>query len=155
MGSRKIAIGVLAAAAAAAMVTPAAAEVRDAVYRGTLVCNKLPFTEFKMREAIDVTISGGTVRYTHVVRLRETAEPAMEQGAGKVDGARISLQGSWKGDAGQYHAGYQGSFVRRSAKLIGTQTWTHNGRIITRACSGVIKRPLRVFLPRDKKPASP
>ena len=147
------AIGLLAAAAAATAVTPAAAQVRDAVYRGTLVCKKLPFTEAAMREAIDVTITGGAaVRYTHVVRLRETPEAAMEQGTGKVDGPRISLQGSWKGDAGQYQAAYEGSFVRRSAKLIGTQTWTHQGRIITRSCTGVIKRPFRAFLPGDKKP---
>jgi hypothetical protein len=38
---------------------PAAAEVLDAVYRGTLVCDRLPFTDAKMREAIAVTIAGG------------------------------------------------------------------------------------------------
>jgi hypothetical protein len=75
------------------------------------------------------------------------------RGTAKVDGARISLQGAWKGDAGQYQANYHGSFVRRSAKLIGTQTWTVKDRIVTRACSGVVKRPFRAFLPRGKKAA--
>jgi hypothetical protein len=66
-------IGALAAVMTAIMGTPAAAEVLDAVYRGTLVCDKLPFTDSKMREAIEVTIVGGAARYTHVVRLKYAA----------------------------------------------------------------------------------
>jgi hypothetical protein len=152
-------IGLLAAVAAAMTSTPSAAQtqretkVLDATYRGTLVCSKLPFTEFAMREAIAVTLTGGGGSYTHVVRLREQPDPNEEKGTVKIDGPRISLEGSWKGDAGQYQANYSGSFVRRSAKLMGTQTWTVNNRIVTRSCSGVIKRPLKAFLPRAKKPA--
>lgn len=151
--------GALAAAAFSAAATEAAAQSRrdtkvlDATYRGTLVCAKLPFTDFAMREAIAVTLAGNTGTYTHVVRLKEVAEPVGEKGTAKVDGSRIALVGDWKGDAGQYQATYSGSFVRRSAKLTGTQTWTVNNRIVTRNCSGVIKRPLRAFIPR-KKPAS-
>ena len=154
-----IAIGLFIAAAVTITGTPAAAQaqrqtkVLDATYRGTLVCSKLPFTEFAMREAIAVTLTGAAGSYTHVVRLREHPETAEEKGTAKIDGPRISLEGSWKGDAGQYQANYSGSFVRRSAKLIGTQTWTVNNRILTRSCSGVIKRPLKAFLPRDRKPA--
>jgi hypothetical protein len=45
--------------------------------------------------------------------------------------------------------------LRRSARLRGTQTWTDGGKTITRACSGAVKRPFRVFLPRERgKPAS-
>jgi hypothetical protein len=144
-------LGVFAAAMVAIMPAPATAEVLAAVYRGTLICDKLPFTEHKMREAISVTISGGAVRYSHVVRLRETAEAVAEEGAGALDGQNISLQGSWSGGNRQYQASYSGVFVRRSARLKGAQTWSDGGRTITRACSGAIKRPLRAFLPRDKK----
>ena len=133
--------------------TLAQTQVLDAVYRGTLVCAKTPFTEFAMRYAIAVTVAGGKATYTHVVRIRETPEPSEETGTAKLDDARIALQGSWKGDAGQYVANYEGSFVRRSAKLIGTQTWTYGGRIVTRKCTGVIKRPFKAFLPRGKKAA--
>jgi hypothetical protein len=83
------AIGVLVAATIAAMSAPAAAEVLDAVYRGTLVCDKLPFTRMQMREAIDVTISGGVARYNHVVRLRDRASEVLEKGAGVVKGQNI------------------------------------------------------------------
>ena len=145
------AIGALAAAMVAIAGTPAAAQVRDAVYRGTLVCDKLPFTQNKMREAIDVTINGDAASYTHVVRLRETAEAVAERGTGKVDGQNISLQGSWKDGNREYQARYSGSFVRRSATLKGVQSWSDGGKTFTRACSGAIKRPLRAFLPRDKK----
>jgi hypothetical protein len=151
-----IAIGVLAAAMVATAATPAAAEVLDAVYRGTLVCDKLPFTDTKMREAIEVTIAAGAARYSHVVRLRDTAEAAPEQGNGTVNGQNISLQGSWSGGNRAYKASYSGSFVRRSARLRGTQTWTDGGKTVTRACSGAIKRPLKAFLRRDKKkPVTP
>ena len=151
------AIGVLAAAMIAMAGAPAAAQVLDAGYRGTMVCDKLPFTATKMREAIYVAISGGAARYTHVVRLRDTAEAVPEHGTGTLDGQSISLQGSWTGDNGdngdkrKYQASYSGTFVRRSAKLTGTQTWTDGGKTLTRACSGAIKRPLKAFLPRTSR----
>ena len=146
------AIGVLAAAMIAIVATPAAAKVLDADYRGTLVCDKLPFTETKMREAIDVKIVGGAAHYSHVVRLKSVAvEAAPEQGFGTVVGQNISLQGSWSGGGREYKAAYSGTFVRRSARLKGIQTWTADGKTVTRACSGAIKRPLKAFLPRQKK----
>jgi hypothetical protein len=117
-----------------------------------MVCDKLPFTSQQMREAIEVTISGRAVRYNHVVRLRNAAvEATAEQGGGSIDGQKINLQGSWKSGSRQYEATYSGSFVRRSAKLKGTQTWTDGGKTVTRVCAGAIKRPLKAFLPRDKK----
>jgi hypothetical protein len=146
---------VLAAAMMAAMATPVAAEVLDATYRGTMVCDKLPFTSDKMREAIEVTITAGAARYSHVVRLRNAAvEATAEQGTGKVEGQNIDLQGSWKSGSREYQAKYSGSFVRRSARLKGTQSWTDGGKTITRACAGAIKRPLKPFLPRAKKQAA-
>ena len=74
----------------------------------------------------------------------------LEKGAGVVKGQNIDLQGSWKDDTRQYEAKYSGTFVRRSAQLKGTQSWTDGGKTVTRACSGAIKRPLKPFLPRNK-----
>lgn len=142
---------VLAAAMMMAMATPVAGQVLDATYRGTMVCDKLPFTSGQMREAIEVTVSGSAARYTHVVRLRNAAaEPTAEQGTGTINGTRIELQGGWKSGSRQYEAKYSGSFVRRSARLKGTQTWTDGGKTVTRACAGAIKRPFKPFLPRGK-----
>jgi hypothetical protein len=146
---------VLMVAVMAAIGTPAAAEVLDAVYRGTMVCDKLPFTSDRMREAIEVTIAAGTARYSHVVRLRNAAvEAVAEQGTGKIDGQNIDLQGTWKSGNREYQAKYSGSFVRRSAQLKGIQTWTDGGKTVIRACAGAIKRPLKPFLPRDRKQAA-
>jgi hypothetical protein len=146
------AIGALTGAIiAAATATSAMAQVRDAVYRGTLVCDKLPFSAGKGREAIEVTIAGSSIRYSHVVRLRDAAEPVAEQGKGSLNGQDIELQGSWKSGNRQYEAKYSGAFVRRHADLKGTQTWTDGGKTITRNCTGTIKRPFRVFLPGEKK----
>ena len=144
-------IGMLAAVAAATVGTPASAQVRDAVYRGTLLCDKLPFSAGKSREAIEVTIAGGAVHYNHIVRLGNVAEATPEQGAGTLSGDNISMQGAWKGGNRQYEAKYSGTFVRRHADLKGTQTWTDSGKTLTRACAGTIKRPFKVFLPHDKK----
>ena len=47
-----ITAGMLAGAVIVTAAVPAAAQVRDAVYRGTLVCDKLPFSAGKGREAI-------------------------------------------------------------------------------------------------------
>lgn len=146
---------VLAAAMMMAMASPAAAQVLDATYRGTMLCDKLPFTNDKMREAIEVTITGGTARYSHVVRLSKVdVEATAEQGTGTVEGQKIGLQGSWKGGNRSYEAKYSGSFVRRSATLKGMQTWTDGGKTVTRACTGAIKRPLKPFLPRGQKQAA-
>jgi len=145
----------LLAAMMTSMATPAAAQVLDATYRGTMVCDKLPFTSDQMREAIEVTISGGAARYSHVVRLSKVGvEATTEQGTGTIDGQKINLQGTWKGGSRTYEAKYGGIFVRRSAKLKGAQTWTDGGKTVTRACAGAIKRPLRPFLPRAKKQAA-
>jgi hypothetical protein len=65
-------------------------------------------------------------------------------------GDNISLQGSWKGGNRQYEAKYGGTFVRRHVDLKGTQTWNDGGKTIARACSGTIKRPFKIFLPRDR-----
>jgi hypothetical protein len=140
----------LLAAAFAIFGAPASAQVRDAVYRGTMVCDKLPFSTGKNREAIEVTIAGGAVRYSRVVRLRG-AEATREEGSGTLRGENISLQGSWKSGNRQYEAKYDGTFVRRHANLQGAQTWSDGGKTISRACSGTIKRPLRAFLPRERK----
>jgi hypothetical protein len=61
------------------------AQVRDAVYRGTMVCDKLPFTAGKSHEAIEVTVAGVTVCHSRIVRLR-----AVE---------RSGLQGAWEATA--------------------------------------------------------
>jgi hypothetical protein len=131
--------------------TPASAQVRDAVYRGTMVCDKLPFTVGNGREAIEVTIAGTAARYTHAVRLHGVAAPTPEVGTGTLSGSDISLQGSWKSGNRQYEAKYSGAFVRRHASLKGAQTWNDGGKTIRRACSGSIKRPLKAFLPRAQK----
>ena len=150
VGTRQLA-GVLVVAAATMAGSPAPAQVRDAVYRGTMVCDKLPFSAGKSREAIEVTIAAGTVRYTQVVRLHVSSVAAPEQGTGTLNGDALSLQGAWKGGNRQYEAKYSGTFVRRHADLKGTQTWTDGGKTMTRSCAGTIKRPLKIFLPGDKK----
>src|SRR5215831_6059569 len=147
-----LALAVLGTAFATTMAgTPASAEVRDAVYRGTMVCDKLPFSAGKGREAIEVTIAGGAVRYSHIVRLYDAGEAIPEKGTGALNGDNISLQGSWKSANRQYEAKYNGTFVRRHAELKGAQIWSDGGKTITRTCSGSIKRPLRAFLPRERK----
>ena len=146
------AIAMLAAAMVTIDAAPATAKVLDAVYWGTLVCDRLPFTKTKIRGAISVNIVGTAAHYNHVVRLKSAAvEPVQEQGFGIVAGQNINLQGYWKSGDREYRAVYRGTFVRRAAKLKGVQTWTVGGKTITRACSGAIKRPLKPFLPRQKK----
>jgi hypothetical protein len=66
---------------------------------------------------------------------------------------KIDLQGTWKSGRRAYEAKYSGSFERRSAKIKGTQTWTDGGKTVVRTCAGAIKRPLKPFLPRQKRAA--
>ena len=154
MAQRMIERAALAALAVALAGTHASAEVRDAVYRGTVVCDMLPFFETAAREAMEVTIAGSVAKYTLAVRLHDRVEASAESGSGTFDGRNINLQGSWSGESDSYKSSYSGIFVRRSAKLAGTQIWTHDGKTFTRKCMGVIKRPLRAFLPREKKSAN-
>jgi hypothetical protein len=141
----------LSVAAFAIAGAPALAQVRDAVYRGTMVCDKLPCTVGNDREAITVTIAGSAVRYTHSVRLHGAPALTSETGTGRLGGSDISLEGSWKSGNREYQAKYSGTFVRRHASLKGTQTWNDSGKTIIRTCSGSIKRPFRAFLPRERK----
>jgi hypothetical protein len=140
----------LAVAGAMLAAMPAQAQVRDAEYRGTLVCGKLPFAQDPTRSAIAVKITGNEGPYDRPVYMTRSKVAGTETGKAKVDGDKIALTGGWKGDKSSYDASYSGSFVRRSAKLTGTQTWTHDGKSYTRTCSGSIKRPLAAFLPKQK-----
>jgi hypothetical protein len=142
------------AAAGVLFVMPAQAQVRDADYRGTLVCGKLPFAQDSTRAAISVKLSNNAGPYNRPVHMPVRSTVAgTETGTVKVDGDKIALTGGWKGEKASYEANYNGTFVRRSAKLSGTQTWTYDGKSYTRTCAGVIKRPLAAFLPKQK--ASP
>jgi hypothetical protein len=141
----------LIAAAVASAAAPANAQVRDAVYRGTMVCDKLPFTAGKSREAIEVTSAGDTVRYSRVVRLRGTASLPREEGSGTLSGQNISLQAHGRAATANMKRNMRALFLRRHADLKGTQIWNDDGKSISRDCSGTIKRQLRVFLPRDRK----
>jgi hypothetical protein len=146
----------LAAAAGAMLAVPAQAQVRDAEYRGTLVCGKLPFAQDPVRAAIAVKLTGGEGPYERPVHGLARAKIAgQETGTVKVDGDKIALTGGWKDEKSSYEASYSGTFVRRSAKLTGTQNWMHEGKSYTRTCSGAIKRPLAAFLPKPKKPTQP
>lgn len=131
--------------------SPTSAQIRDAVYRGTLICAKSPFIKDAERSAIEVAISGSSAKYTHPVLIAGTNVVGLESGIGTVDGNAIKLAGNWKGEKSSYESRYSGSFVRRSAKLTGNQVWTIDGRTYTRTCTGAIKRPLAAFLPRKKK----
>lgn len=153
MFKRVMSVG-LAAAAGAMLAMPVQAQVRDAEYRGTLVCGKLPFAQDPTRAAIAVTLTGNEGPYERPVHMPARSKViGQETGKVKVDGDKITLTGGWKGDKSSYEASYNGTFVRRSAKLTGEQNWTHEGKSYTRSCSGAIKRPLAAFLPKPKKPA--
>ena len=141
----------------AAMSAPAAAEVLDAVYRGTLVCDKLPFTRMpRCARPSTVTIVGrrGALQSCRAAARQGVRESVWSRAPASLNGQNIDLQGSWKDGTRQYEAKYSGTFVRRSAQLKGTQTWTEGGKTMTRACSGAIKRPLKPFLPRNKPAAA-
>jgi hypothetical protein len=140
----------LVAATSAMLIMPAQAQVRDAEYRGTLVCGKLPFIQ-DTRAAIAVKITGDEASYERPVHVAARSKVVgKETGKAKIDGDKITITGSWKAENSSYDANYSGTFVRRSAKLTGTQNWTHEGKSYTRTCSGSIKRPLAAFLPRQK-----
>jgi len=142
----------LAAVAGALWAGPAGAQVRDADYRGTLVCGKLPFVQDPKRAAIVVQIANNEGTYERPLSIGKFT--GKEIGKAKVEGDKITITGAWKGDNSSYEATYGGTFVRRSAQLTGKQSWTHEGKSYTRNCSGAIKRPLAAFLPKQKKPAA-
>lgn len=142
----------LAVAAGAMLAAQAQAQVRDAEYRGTLVCGNLPFAQDPQRAAILVKLTGSEGPYERPVHMPIRSKVAgKETGTVKVDGNKIALTGGWKGDKDSYDASYSGSFVRRSAKIRGTQKWTHDGKSYTRRCSGALQRPFAAFLPKQKK----
>lgn len=141
---------VLVALLTVAAAPDASAQNRDGVYRGTLVCAALPFAK-SLRTAIEVTVTGTAAKYTQPVMLGESDKAAgTEEGTGTVEGDRLVLNGGWRGEKDSFDAGYSGTFVRRSVKLSGSQTWAHDKQAYRRTCTGSIKRPLRFM----QKPAA-
>jgi hypothetical protein len=146
-GATAIAAAVLFLGAAAA----AGAQNRDGVYRGTLVCSALPFAKVQLRTAIEVTVIGTTAKYSQPVMIGDAEKPAgTETGSGSVEGDRLLLSGNWRGEKDGFDATYSGTFVRRSVRLTGSQTWAHDKQAYRRTCSGAIKRPFRFM----QKPAA-
>lgn len=144
----------LAMVAGAMLAVPAQAQVRDAEYRGTLVCGKLSFAQDPGRAAITVKLTGSEGTYERPVHMPvRSGIVGQEIGKAKVDGDKIAITGGWRGEKSSYEASYSGTFVRRSAKLSGQQSWMHEGKSYTRTCSGAITRPLAAFLPKPQKPA--
>ncbi|HVY00683.1 MAG TPA: hypothetical protein VHA55_12935 [Pseudorhodoplanes sp.] len=147
---RVFAAALAASAICLAAATPAAAQVRDAVYRGTLVCTPLPFLKGHLRAAMEVTVNGATAKYVQpVINAEKGTLIGTEEGRGTIEGSAIRLAGSWSGDRQSFEAVYNGTFVRRAARLTGTQIWTFEGKTYKRTCSGAVKRPFAVFLKRD------
>ncbi len=132
---------------AAMLASPAWAQVKDGVYRGTLVCDQGEASKGKRRGAIEVTISGGNVSYQHTVRASDRGRVfGVESGSGTLQGQALKLDGSWSGQGENYKASYSGTFVRRGAQLTGTQVWTAGDKSQSRTCTGAIKRPLAIFM---------
>ena len=135
---------------AAAFPQAASAQVRDGVYRGTLVCGGQAMTGSQPRSAIEMTISGREVKYTRPV-VEKGKTIGTESGSGTLDGDKISLAGAWRSDRMGFESAYTGSFVRRaSMTLAGSQTWTQDGKTVTRACTGAAKRTPLLFRPKAR-----
>lgn len=138
---------VLAALLTVAAAPDASAQNRDGVYRGTLVCGALPFAR-NLRTAIEVTVTGTTAKYSQPVMIGDSDKRAgTEEGTGTIEGDRLVLNGSWRSEKDSFDADYSGTFVRRSVKLSGSQTWAHDKQAYRRTCTGSIKRPLR-YMPK-------
>lgn len=106
------------------------------------------------RAAIRVKLTGSEGTYERPVHMPvRSGIVGQEVGKAKVDGDKIAITGGWRGEKSSYEASYSGTFVRRSAKLSGQQSWMHEGKSYTRTCSGAITRPLAAFLPKPQKPA--
>lgn len=144
------AIWVAAMLGCAVLAQPACAQTastptRDGVYRGTLVCGNLILLRSRPRSAVELTIAGRDVKFSRPV-VEKGAALGTETGTGTLDGDKIALAGSWKGDKLGFESSYTGTFVRRaSLKLAGTQTWTQNGKTTSRNCTGSAKRSIGFF----------
>ncbi len=142
----------LVAFAIAATAMPADAQVKDALYRGTLVCSPLPFLKGYLRGLMDLTIKGPSAEYRQpVINAEKGTLIGWETGSGTVDGTQVKLTGMWRGDSDSIEATYSGAIVRRTVRLSGTQIWTHEGKAYTRTCSGKIKRPFAVIMRMQKR----
>src|SRR5687767_3917117 len=109
----------VAAAICAASVQPVFAQSapppsRDGVYRGTLVCGSLVMLRSRPRSAVEMTIAGRDVKFTRPV-VEKGATLGNETGTGSLEGDRIMLTGSWRGDKLGFESSYTGTFVRRAS----------------------------------------
>ena len=132
----------------------AEAKVLDAVYRGTLECGRPPFGDDKTHDTVRVTIFDGKIKYSRVVQISDNPDAMPETGSGRLDGQNIRLTGAWRGSGRAYNAVYVGTFIRRTARLTGTQTWMVDGKVVVRTCRGSIKRPFRMFIRHPKPDAA-
>jgi DNA-binding winged helix-turn-helix (wHTH) protein len=109
----------------------------DGALHGTILCEKLPFTDMPMVAPMRLKLSGNSAAYSRdVLGPDHIAVIGIEEGTGTVtsDGA-IKLIGEWVlGPSMGYTASYSGTVGDRTAELRGTQNWKIEGLNHIRNC---------------------
>jgi hypothetical protein len=134
---------ILAAALAAA---PALAQSFDGTWHGRMTCARMSFTKGVQKVRFVLTVAKGHATFVrHVYDKDNSTVVGSEEGGGTVagDGA-IALTATWRSAKANskfsYTASYRGRLSGHTARLSGTQAWTHNGKREDRHCTIALTR---------------
>jgi hypothetical protein len=118
------------------------AQTFDGNYQGTLVCEQVPYAAGPLRAPLDITISGGSVKFARpVFNLDGTRVFGSEIGGGSVDGdGKVHLTSSWVIRGGTAQGSYDGVLTVKGGTLTGNQSWVLGGEPRGRQCFAAVVR---------------
>jgi hypothetical protein len=127
------------------------AQALDGNYQGTLVCEQVPFAAGPLRAPLDLSISGGSVKFARpVFNLDGTRVLGSEVGGGSIDSdGKVRLTSYWVVRGGNAQGSYDGVLTVKGGTLTGTQSWVLGGEPHGRQCFAAIVRA-RMEPPRER-----
>ena len=124
----------------------ARAQSIEGIFRGTLVCEKMPASPDILHAPLDMTIRGSNVQFARpLFNWNGTLVVGSELGIGSVDPeGKLHLTSSWYNSGMTFDGEYSGALTKTSGTFSGTQSWrdgkNNSGK---RACTAAL-----VFAPQ-------
>ncbi len=112
----------------------------EGISRGTMQCDKLPWTKVPLQAAVTLSIKGGNATFERDVYSSDgRRKTGVESGTGTIDADGIlQLKTSWVGPTSRFDGNYIGRLSGTGGTLSGKQTLLVDGARHERSCTIVV-----------------
>jgi hypothetical protein len=122
--------------------TPRQGAAIEGVFKGTMHCEKLPWTAAPLEASISLSLKGGKASFLRDVYARDGKRKAgIEAGTGTLDAdGLLQLTTSWVGQTNRFDGAYAGRLSATGGSLAGKQILLVDGARHERSCTIIIQK---------------